>query len=60
MVGTAADGDDAVTVALRTALRETAILGPTTNLAFLQDVLALPAFAAGATHTGFLDEQLPA
>jgi acetyl-CoA carboxylase biotin carboxylase subunit len=41
---------------LLAALRETVVLGPATNLAFLQDVLAHPAFAAGATHTGFLDE----
>jgi len=41
---------------LVTALRDTAVLGPATNLAFLQDVLAHPAFRAGATHTGFLDE----
>jgi acetyl/propionyl-CoA carboxylase alpha subunit len=41
---------------LRVALRDTVILGPATNLAFLQDVLAHPAFAAGATHTGFIDE----
>jgi len=41
------------------ALRETAVLGPTTNLAFLIDVLSHPAFARGATHTGFLAEHLP-
>jgi acetyl-CoA carboxylase biotin carboxylase subunit len=41
------------------ALRETAVLGPTTNLAFLIDVLSHPAFAHGATHTGFLAEHLP-
>jgi len=43
---------------MQAALRETAILGPTTNLAFLQDVLAHPAFGTGATHTGFIDEHL--
>ena len=43
---------------LHAALRETVVLGPTTNLAFLQDVLAHPAFRAGETHTGFLDEHL--
>jgi acetyl-CoA carboxylase biotin carboxylase subunit len=43
---------------MQAALRDTVILGPTTNLAFLQDVLAHPAFAAGATHTGFIDEHL--
>jgi acetyl/propionyl-CoA carboxylase alpha subunit len=45
---------------LQAALRETVLLGPSTNLAFLQDVLAVPAFLAGATHTGFLAEHLPA
>jgi acetyl/propionyl-CoA carboxylase alpha subunit len=44
---------------LHAALRETVVLGPTTNLAFLQDVLAHPAFRAGETHTGFLDDHLP-
>ncbi len=43
---------------LREALRETTVLGPATNLAFLQDVAAHPAFLAGATHTGFVDEHL--
>jgi len=43
---------------LRAALRETIVLGPTTNLAFLQDAVGLPAFLAGATHTGFVDEHL--
>ena len=41
---------------LADALRDTAVLGPTTNLAFLQDVLAHPAFRRGETHTGFLAE----
>jgi len=45
---------------LRAALADTAVLGPTTNLAFLQDVLAHAAFARGDTHTGFLAEHLPA
>jgi acetyl-CoA/propionyl-CoA carboxylase biotin carboxyl carrier protein len=45
---------------LRRALADTVILGPTTNLAFLLDVLAHPAFARGETHTGFLAEHLPA
>src|SRR5262249_15070422 len=43
---------------MQAALRDTAILGPATNLAFLQDVLAHPAFETGATHTGFIDEHL--
>src|SRR5437762_5709924 len=38
------------------ALRPTAVLRPRTNLAFLQDVLAHPAFRRGETHTGFLPE----
>ncbi len=41
---------------LAAALRDTAVLGPTTNLAFLQDVLAHPAFRRAETHTGFLTE----
>jgi acetyl-CoA carboxylase biotin carboxylase subunit len=44
---------------LAAALADTAILGPTTNLAFLQDVLAHPAFVRGDTHTGFLAEHFP-
>jgi acetyl/propionyl-CoA carboxylase alpha subunit len=41
------------------ALADTAVLGPVTNVAFLRDVLAYPAFQRGATHTGFLAEHLP-
>jgi acetyl/propionyl-CoA carboxylase alpha subunit len=40
----------------RAALRDTVLLGTTTNTAFLERVLAHPEFAAGATHTAFLDE----
>jgi acetyl/propionyl-CoA carboxylase alpha subunit len=40
----------------RKALRETVLLGTTTNTAFLERVLAHPDFVAGETHTGFLDE----
>lgn len=40
------------------ALRETVVLGPTTNLEHLLAVLRHPAFASGAVHTGFLDEHL--
>ena len=40
----------------RRALRETVLLGTTTNIAFLERVLAHPAFADGDTHTAFLDE----
>lgn len=41
---------------LRRVLREMAVLGPTTNLPLLQAIAGHPAFAAGATHTGFLSE----
>jgi acetyl-CoA carboxylase biotin carboxylase subunit len=44
---------------LRTALGETVVLGPTTNLAFLQDVLDHPAYLRGDTHTAFLPEHFP-
>jgi acetyl-CoA carboxylase biotin carboxylase subunit len=44
---------------LAQALRETVVLGPTTNVGFLGAVLADPAFARGETHTGFLAERLP-
>ena len=55
-------GADRASAAARlgAALRETAVLGPTTNLAFLQDVIAHPAFLRGETHTGFLAEHFPA
>jgi acetyl/propionyl-CoA carboxylase alpha subunit len=45
---------------LERAVRDTVVLGPATNLGFLRDVLAHPAFLAGDTHTGFLDEHFPA
>jgi acetyl/propionyl-CoA carboxylase alpha subunit len=40
------------------ALRETVLLGVVTNRDYLLDVLAHPAFAAGATHTEFLAQHL--
>jgi acetyl/propionyl-CoA carboxylase alpha subunit len=40
----------------RRALRETVLLGTTTNTAYLERVLAHPAFGRGETHTGFLEE----
>jgi propionyl-CoA carboxylase alpha chain len=40
----------------RGALRETVLLGLQTNAAYLEQVLAHPAFAAGETTTSFLDE----
>ena len=43
---------------LQHALKETVVLGVTTNLAFLQDVLGHPVFAAGEATTRFVDEYL--
>lgn len=43
---------------MESALRQCAVLGPTTNLPFLLDLVTHPAFAAGDTHTGFLTEHL--
>ena len=41
------------------ALRETVVLGVATNIGFLCDILAVPAFVAGRTSTNFLAEHLP-
>ncbi len=41
---------------METALRQCVVLGPTTNMPFLLDLVSHPAFVAGATHTGFLNE----
>jgi acetyl-CoA carboxylase biotin carboxylase subunit len=41
---------------MESALRRCIVLGPITNIAFLRDLLAHPAFVVGATHTGFLPE----
>jgi 3-methylcrotonyl-CoA carboxylase alpha subunit len=43
---------------MRAALRETVILGLVTNHARLQAIVAHPAFAAGALHTGFIEQHL--
>jgi 3-methylcrotonyl-CoA carboxylase alpha subunit len=59
-------GDDRPEAARRmqSALAETALLGVTTNLAFLERVVRHPAFLAGDTDTGFIErhraELLPA
>lgn len=45
---------------MQKALRDTVILGTTTNLQFLQNLLAHPAFLAGTVDTHFVDEQLAA
>ena len=51
-------GDDRATAVgrLSRAIEETVLLGLTTNLAFLGDVLAHPAFIAGDVTTRFLEE----
>ncbi|MBP8949995.1 MAG: hypothetical protein KBG73_14230, partial [Candidatus Promineofilum sp.] len=41
------------------ALRETVVLGVTTNIPYLRTILAQPAFLAGHTSTNFLAEHLP-
>src|SRR5205085_2277517 len=46
---------DAARAKLQRALAETAILGVTTNLAFLHRIVAAPDFAAGAVDTGFIE-----
>jgi acetyl/propionyl-CoA carboxylase alpha subunit len=50
-------GDDRPEAARRmqSALAETALLGVKTNLAFLERVLAHPAYLAGDTDTGFIE-----
>jgi acetyl/propionyl-CoA carboxylase alpha subunit len=45
---------------MQTALAETVILGTTTNLPFLQTLLAHPVFQAGAVDTRFVDVNLSA
>jgi acetyl-CoA carboxylase biotin carboxylase subunit len=50
-------GDRAAAIRrMRAALDRTAYLGLRTNLAFLRAVLDHPAFEAGETHTGFIEE----
>jgi 3-methylcrotonyl-CoA carboxylase alpha subunit len=43
---------------MQTALAQTVILGTTTNIPFLQSLLAHPAFAAGEVYTRFVDTHL--
>ncbi len=42
------------------ALQDTVVLGVTTNIPYLLDILAHPDFAAGKFSTNFLEEQMPA
>ncbi len=44
---------------LRRAVRQSVLLGTTTNTGFLSDVLAQDVFAAGEATTAFLDETYP-
>ncbi|MBZ0288652.1 MAG: acetyl-CoA carboxylase biotin carboxylase subunit, partial [Anaerolineae bacterium] len=45
---------------MQTALAQTVILGTTTNIPFLQSLLADPTFLAGEVDTGFVDSHLDA
>jgi acetyl/propionyl-CoA carboxylase alpha subunit len=42
------------------ALRDTVVLGVTTNHARLRAIVDHPVFRGGRLHTGFVDEHLPA
>jgi geranyl-CoA carboxylase alpha subunit len=55
-----AHGEDRATAVRRLlrALETTALLGLTTNLPFLQDILRHPAFQSGELHTGFIAQHL--
>jgi 3-methylcrotonyl-CoA carboxylase alpha subunit len=44
---------------LRAALDEWTVHGVVTNLPFLQRLVSHPAFEAGETHTGFIEEHFP-
>ena len=44
---------------MSTALRQCVVLGPTTNLSFLLDLVEHHAFVSAETHTGFLSEHFP-
>jgi acetyl/propionyl-CoA carboxylase alpha subunit len=45
---------------MQKALRETVVLGTTTNVDFLRALLAHPTFAAGEVYTSFIEENLDA
>jgi acetyl-CoA carboxylase biotin carboxylase subunit len=55
-ISTWGQGREQARCRMQEALRQCVVLGPTTNLAFLLDLVAHPAFIAGDTHTGFLTE----
>lgn len=52
------DDRDEVIRKMQLALRDTVVLGVTTNIPFLLDVLQHPAFLAGEITTSFLDDHL--
>ena len=54
LIITGATRDEAIARA-DAALRDTVLLGCTTNTAFLRRLIAHPAFVSGDVHTGFLD-----
>lgn len=54
VVGYAATREEAIE-RTRDALRNTVLLGLTTNTAYLERIIGHPAFISGETHTGFLD-----
>ena len=41
---------------MRKALRDTVLLGVGTNIDYLADIVAHPAFRSGDLHTGFVEE----
>jgi 3-methylcrotonyl-CoA carboxylase alpha subunit len=53
-----ADRPEAIRKMVR-ALQDTVLLGVTTNVPYLLDILQTPAFQEGRTTTKFLEEQLP-
>jgi len=55
-VSTHAETRDAAIARMRDALRRYAVLGVTTNNAYLDEILAHTAFGAGDTHTHFLEQ----
>jgi 3-methylcrotonyl-CoA carboxylase alpha subunit len=52
------DDRDEVIRKMQLALRDTVVLGVTTNIPYLLDILQHPAFIAGEIMTNFLDEHL--
>ena len=54
-----AETRDAACDRMAWALRDYVLLGCTTNVAFLRDVVSHPAFRRGDTHTHFIDEHFP-